>query len=173
MIWFWKCKGWGHSTKTSKRSWVSWSEQSIITSLELLIFTSYYSNHHIEVKFDYLLIIVLFIDMLSSKKKQNKLNRSRSRSISLQRSNNKLGHKQGKKGHPKSGRNNQKNRSILNPSLGRSVSKKSLNKSGSHKKLGRSVSQPRLGSSLSQKNAGKKGGKVRNRSKSRSRSKSP
>ena len=109
MIWFWKCKGWGHSTKTSKRSWVSWSEQSIITSLEFLIFTSYYSNHHIEVKLDYLLIIVLFIDMLSSKKKQNKLNRSRSRSISLQRSNNKLGHKQGKKGHPKSGRNQQKN----------------------------------------------------------------
>ena len=109
--------------------------------------------------------------MLGSKKKQTKINRSRSRSISPQKSKGKLGVKPVKKGAPKSGRNNLKNKSILNPSLSKSQSKKILNKSGANKKLGRSLSQPRLGSSASKKNAPKKGGKGREMSRSRSHSK--
>jgi len=109
--------------------------------------------------------------MLGSKKKQTKINRSRSRSISPQKSKGKLGVKPIKKGAPKSSRNNLKNKSILNPSLGRSQSKKILNKSSSNKKLGRSLSQPKLGNSMVKKNPGKKDARNRDRSRSRSHSK--
>jgi len=81
------------------------------------------------------------------KKQQGKVNRSRSRSLSPQRSKEKLGVKADKRMPLNSSRGKLKNKSPLNPSLGKSQSKRSLNKSASAKKLNKSSSLPRIGSS--------------------------
>ena len=90
------------------------------------------------------------------KKQQGKVNRSRSRSLSPQRSKEKLGVKANKRMPPNSSRGKLKNKSPLNPSLGKSQSKRSLNKSASAKKLNKSTSLPRIGSSPNKKNISKK-----------------
>lgn len=97
--------------------------------------------------------------LAASKKKQLKDNRSRSRSLSPQRSNPKLNQKGNKQLPPKSGRDPKKGKSPPNPSLAKSSSKRSLNKSASQKKLNRSSSVQRIGSSISNKSVGKKGSK--------------
>jgi hypothetical protein len=90
------------------------------------------------------------------KKQQGKVNRSRSRSLSPQRSKEKLGVKANKRMPPNSSRGKIKNKSPLNPSLGKSQSKRSLNKSASAKKLNKSASLPRIGSSPNKNNISKK-----------------
>lgn len=106
--------------------------------------------------------------MLGSKKKQMKVNRSRSKSP--QRSQNKLKQKSSGKIGLKSGKKNNNRKSIQNPSLIKSQSKRSLNQSASHKKLNRSVSQPkRVGSSpgVHKKKDPKAGLRERSRSQSK------
>lgn len=93
---------------------------------------------------------------MKSKKQQNKINRSRSRSLSPQGSKLKLNQKNNKRQLPKTSRPGIKNKSPLNPSLGKSQSKRSLNKSVSNKKLNRSASQPRVGSSINPKKQDKR-----------------
>ena len=89
------------------------------------------------------------------KKKQGNVERSRSRSLSPQRSKEKLGAKTDKRIPPNSSRTVIKKKSPLMPALAKSQSKDSLKKSVSAKKLNKSSSLPRVGSSPN-KNTAKK-----------------
>ena len=108
-----------------------------------------------------------FIAMLKNQKRggnhpPNKVGRSRSRSLSPQRSKPKLAPKQNQRRPPKTSRERNQKKDRLNPSLGRSLSKRSLSRSQSAKNVKnnkqnkRSSLQPRVGSSPSNRNVGKK-----------------
>lgn len=87
----------------------------------------------------------------------NKIGRSRSRSLSPQSSKVKLAPKASQRNVPKTSRDKLKNKkSKLNPSLGKSQSKRSLDRSISAKQGKRNSLQPRIGSSPSKQVIGKK-----------------